>query len=66
MKWIKVEEQLPFNTDLIVIIYKSPPYARGHIAVGRYFENLKYNWRFTGMEDGFEVTHWMPLPEMPE
>jgi hypothetical protein len=67
-KWIPVEEQWPAHLSDVLVAYKCGQYVR--IGVGE-FDGTTVNDEgmtlpyFKGI-GGFEVTHWMPLPEPPE
>ena len=69
MKWISVKDRLPeIGKDVLIcdINHLGVP-----IAVGKYSPDPNWSdwetdadfWQGTG---DLEVTHWMPLPELPE
>ena len=71
MKWIHIEERLPENgKDVLVLVKKEKKKlkpAKKYIRVGKRLSER--NIWIVG--DGFgynlgKVTHWMPLPELPE
>ena len=62
-RWISVENRLPETSGDVIIYFDR---CGGEIGIGWY--GKKYNaWV---MNNGFmccyKVTHWMPLPELPE
>ena len=67
-RWIPIEEQWPKHLSDVLVAYKCGKYVR--IGVGE-FDGTTVNDEgitipyFKGI-GGFEVTHWMPLPEPPE
>ena len=66
--WIPVEERWPKHGSDVLVAYKCGKYVR--LGVGE-FDGTTVNDEgitipyFKGI-GGFEVTHWMPLPEPPE
>lgn len=61
MEWISVEDRLP-DTIGDFIIYDA---GLNHIAWS--FLNSNKRWVAWGHNSFYEnVTHWMPLPELPE
>lgn len=66
--WIPVEERWPTHGSDVLVAYKCGKYVR--LGVGE-FDGTTVNDEgvtipyFKGIS-GFEVTHWMPLPEPPE
>jgi len=67
-RWIPVEEQWPKHGSDVLVAYKAGQYVL--LGVGE-FDGTTVNDDgvtvpyFKGI-GGFEVTHWMPLPEPPE
>ena len=59
-EWISVKDRLPIP-DTIVLVF-----VRGYVEIGWYDGNHD-EWR-TGIAtlDNCEVTHWMPLPQLPK
>lgn len=62
--WISVSERLPETTDVYLVnavhrYNKSDGYRS--IQVRFFFED---EWQ--GLHDLYEITHWMPLPELPK
>ena len=72
-KWISVEERIPEdNVDVIVYIASKKENVDSVIAITQYTHRMYgYNlegwcspWQYCFWDR--EVTHWMPLPSMPE
>lgn len=57
IKWISVQEKLPENNDKVLAFTLSGKYA-----VARY-DQRRQCWIAAG---NLTVTHWMPLPDVPE
>lgn len=57
IKWISVQEKLPENNDKVLAFTLSGKYA-----VARYDQRRRC-WIAAG---NLTVTHWMPLPDVPE
>jgi hypothetical protein len=68
MNWISVDDQLPVEGQWI--IYHAPdifdPETSPQMWIGQYDpkDNVFYSVR--GFFGGGEVTHWMPVPELPK
>lgn len=72
MKWISTNEKWPKDETIVLIVYK------GDIKLGGVFmdypshEEIYESFQYWDSPDGgagwecWEVTHWMPLPEVPE
>ncbi len=69
MKWIKIEDAQPRDGDIVITCFE----VTG-IETARY-KNLKgtedeiFGWNCFTNKSGFltdDVTHWMPLPEIPK
>lgn len=80
-KWIKCSEQLPdFEAGYVLVACKGGCVDKSFFSVNRgYLASLKnsgrYSRKYQGKESGFfeishrygyVVTHWMPLPPLPE
>ena len=67
-KWHNYKIESPTEErDYLVIVAADKNYGNAdYIDVcqwnGEYFEGGKY----TGVDDGLDITHWMPLPEPPK
>jgi hypothetical protein len=63
MEWISVKDRLPSNANRVLICDEY-----GWIWTGSYeWYDLGYRWETTaGDEPGCTITHWMPLPALPE
>lgn len=63
-EWVSVTERLPEAGSYVVCIAKRNPFSRFMPMVARIDKN---GWTNPTTEQYIsEVTHWMPLPEMPE
>jgi hypothetical protein len=73
MEWINVEDNLPALGVPVLTIFRGSPLVlelcEGHPSYEETFKPFKY-WNEPSSEilepDWYEVTHWMPLPELPE
>lgn len=59
--WTRVEDGLPPNIDDVLVVIELPDGKR-EMRTGWYHQSRKL-WRST---DDYPVTHWRPLPEMPQ
>lgn len=65
MKWISVKDKLPEEgTDVLSCNIKSKEIAIDYI-VKFESEPLGYIWACRLQDEFNNVTHWMPLPELP-
>lgn len=66
-RWIPVDEQWPQHLSDVLVAYRCGKYVR--LGVGEFDGTIEKDGLivpyFKGI-GGFEVTHWMPLPEPPE
>lgn len=67
MKWISVEDQLPTETETILVFIQKNDGLTGQALISRLYNNI---WTFdhymgTTFRKDFTVTHWMPLPKSP-
>ena len=61
-RWISVEERLPEDYEDVVIIMRDGASSWYRVAYREYG-----GWSFGGgRRVNDEVTHWMPLPELPK
>ena len=60
--WIKVEDKMPARKDVVLVLDKRRVI---HVA---YLTKLEYWWDRSGNTVASKggVTHWQPLPELPE
>lgn len=70
-EWIKCSEQLPKKHErvLIFIDFNSqsvPPSIHDAKFTGSTFRRGNATVNIFPLEDGYGVTHWMPLPEPPK
>jgi hypothetical protein len=67
MNWINVDDQLPSEGQWI--IYHAPdifdPEISPQMWIGQYDPSDKVFYSARGFFGGGEVTHWMPVPELP-
>ena len=69
--WISVEDRLPNDKKLVYLWFMQGSKWKSPIPfVGRYDPVGYGGWRIYGVDDDlldiFQVTHWMPMPELPE
>ena len=57
-RWVPVSERLPENISNVLIL------SRGEQLIASY--HSKYSLWYVPFVDKPVVTHWMPLPELPE
>ena len=57
-RWVPVSERLPENISNVLIL------SRGEQLIASYLS--KYSLWYVPFVDKPVVTHWMPLPELPE
>ena len=59
-RWIPVSERLPKKTDTVLVL------AGGVRVIATYHNKNKWEllWRISS--EIYGVTHWMPLPKLPE
>jgi hypothetical protein len=66
MKWIKVKNRKPENSDT-VLVFAPNCNIIGHVLIGCYFVDSD-DWTVYDFNDSKLdelVTHWMPLPDKP-
>ena len=62
-EWISVEDRLPEEKVNCIVHYKHDYYNNdGYWAIGFCF----YDGEKFRIDLGYKVTHWMPMPELPE
>ena len=67
MEWVKIEDDLPDNEDIVLVCDKLNEF----VSLGRYLEEEDGIYQFELMHidrveiDSF-ITHWMPLPNPPK
>ena len=59
-KWIDVREQVPAEGEMVLVCCKS---KAGYRSINRAYQMQGF-WHGSGSMAG--VTHWMPLPDLPE
>lgn len=70
MEWIKCSERMPKKNDKVIIFidFNSeyvPPSIHDAEFTGATFRRGGATVNVFPLEDGYGVTHWMPLPEPP-
>ena len=61
-RWIPVSERLPSGDVASVLIYTKD----GGIGEGQYYPTINAWKQFRWSVEDAKVTHWMPLPKLPE
>ncbi len=67
-RWIPVGERLPdTDVDVLVMVHWRD-YPEDMMCYGRRFKTRWYLWNgeLGELNKGFDITHWMPLPEPPK
>ncbi len=68
-EWIKVQDKLPINADICIILLKNNIIELGSYIPAQYEKNgnsyISLNPRWNIPLHWQEVTHWMILPEFP-
>ena len=59
MEWIKCSERMPENDTNVLV------YGIGGINIMAYESEINWWYEDEGRHDADEITHWMPLPEIP-
>lgn len=66
MKWIKVEDRLPKNDNMVLVFMRDV--VSPSMVIVRYMPERK-KWDSYGFNHPYGIasliTHWMPLPEEP-
>ena len=66
-KWIPVTERLPEHFGTFIVAVDERDNNRTVYVDCADFDYFAKRWKTWGyFEDGWKVTHWMPLPEPPE
>ncbi len=60
MSWISVTDRTPEDDEIVLVVCKA---KNGNRSVNRAFYDGAF-WHGSGSMAG--VTHWMPLPDLPE
>ena len=60
MEWIKVEDKLPSEGELVLMSYDDV------VKEGIFSSNRFCYFDYGSLEDQEGVTHWMPFPEPPK
>ena len=62
-QWINAKDKLPEKSKY-VLIRMSSPYGASLLAVAYYLDG--YFWNANNDDTMLDVTHWMPIPQIPE
>lgn len=67
-RWIPVTERLPENDQDVLVMVHWRDYQEDMMCYGRKYKTRWYLWNGELGEilKGFDITHWMPLPEPPK
>lgn len=67
MKWISVKDRLPERRGIYLVCAEFFEDARNlHVRTGYYNKDKGWDLDVTCDTSDYEVTHWMPLPSLPE
>jgi hypothetical protein len=69
-EWTNVNEKLPIDVGQVLMVFNEPLFVTSNptIEIG-YYDKESEAWRFWTFDkevNGFGVTHWMPLPALPQ
>lgn len=63
-QWIPATEALPGHAERVLVVCNNPQnHMDLHISIS---ECYRYSGQKIHWSRGYKVTHWMPLPDMPE
>jgi len=67
-KWIPVTERLPERGQDVLVMVHWRDYPEDMMCYGRKYKTRWYLWNgeLGEIYKGFDITHWMPLPEPPK
>ena len=67
-KWIPVTERLPENDQDVLVMVHWRDYPENMMCYGRKYKTRWYLWNgeLGELIKGFDITHWMQLPQPPE
>ena len=67
-RWIPVTERLPENDQDVLVMVHWRDYPENMMCYGRKYKTRWYLWNgeLGELVKGFDITHWMPLPEPPK
>lgn len=67
-RWIPVAEQLPGDNQDVLVMVHWRDYQEDMMCYGRKSKTRWFLWNGELAEifNGFDVTHWMPLPQPPK
>lgn len=67
-RWIPVTERLPENDQDVLVMVHWRDYPENMMCYGRKYKTRWYLWNgeLGELIKGFDITHWMPLPQPPK
>ena len=67
-RWIPVTERLPENDQDVLVMVHWRDYPENTMCYGRKYKTRWYLWNgeLGELIKGFDITHWMPLPQPPK
>lgn len=67
-KWIPVTDRLPENDQDVLVMVHWRDYPENMMCYGRKYKTRWYLWNgeLGELIKGFDITHWMQLPQPPE
>lgn len=63
--WTSIKTQLPENGQLVLVFIALPRPPSGEIAIS-YYDRQEDEWAYADSVRSNNVTHWQPLPNVPE
>lgn len=64
--WVSVEDRHPdLAEDVLMAVRADDDHDDDYVTVGWYADNGERDW-WTCVDDNEIVSHWMPLPDVPE
>lgn len=64
--WVSVEDRHPdLLEDVLMAVRADDDHDDDYVTVGWYADNGERDW-WTCVDDSESVSHWMPLPDVPE
>jgi hypothetical protein len=69
-QWIHVDDKLPIDVGQVLMVFGEPLFGTCNPTIETgYYDKESEAWRFWTFDkevNGFGVTHWMLLPEIPK
>lgn len=66
MEWINAKNRLPSPQEMVVFFYDNRFHIGYFIEKSEYYEEYAWQSHINGYNCVFNITHWMPLPEVPK